>query len=55
MTHKQIHYANTFCSPNDQHPISMNIKMVRKPLQEGCEPIKITKLAIGLPGGIDVE
>jgi len=55
MTHNQTHYANTYCSPNDQHPLYMNIKMTRKPLLEEDRCVRITKLAIGMPGGIDAE
>ncbi len=36
------------------HPIFVNIKMVRKPISEE-KPKEITKLAIGVPGGIDAE
>ena len=46
--HTKLHYQNT------GHPILMNIKKVKK---EGAaqEMQKVTKLAIGKPGGIDPE
>jgi hypothetical protein len=37
-----------------QHPIYVNIKMLRKPETEAQEQ-KVTKLAIGKPGGVDME
>ena len=41
------------------HPIYMNIKMVEKPAEKDEEgedkPKEITKLAIGKPGGVDLD
>ena len=45
--HSLIHFKNT------DHPIVLNIKKVEK--ETSNEPVKITKLAIGKPGGIDPE
>jgi hypothetical protein len=33
----------------------MNIKLIRKELLPGEKPKEITRLAIGLPGGMDAE
>jgi uncharacterized UBP type Zn finger protein len=50
-----LHYKNTFGSEQDQHPIFVNIKLVRKEISLDEKPKEITKLAIGVPGGIDAE
>ena len=42
-----IHYKNT------GHPLVLRIKKTLKESDE--EPVKVTKLAIGKPGGIDPE
>lgn len=52
--HTTLHYNLTNCSAQDQHPLYMNIKMVRKP-DDPAESKEITKLAIGKPGGVDPE
>ena len=37
------------------HPIYLNIKMVLKPPSERQKASDITKVAIGKPGGVDME
>ncbi len=47
--HFEAHYAKS------EHAIFMNIKLVPKAEKSEAEPEKITKLAIGKPGGIDAD
>jgi hypothetical protein len=54
MDHTRLHHSLTNGGSSDQHPIYMNIKQVRKP-EKPDEVKEVTKLAIGLPGGIDAE
>lgn len=52
--HTQLHFKLTNGGSADQHPIFMNLKMVKKP-EVPSESKEITKLAIGVPGGIDAN
>jgi len=45
--HSEIHYKNT------DHPLVVKIFKTLK--KNDDEPVKVTKLAIGVPGGIDPE
>ena len=45
--HSMVHFKHT------EHPLTMNIRKVKK--QDINEPTKVTKLAIGKPGGIDAD
>ena len=45
--HSRIHFKN------NQHPLVLRIRKVPKAQDGG--PVKVTKLAIGKPGGIDPE
>jgi len=47
--HSQLHFVQS------EHPIVLNIKLIPKVKDENKEPQKITKLAIGMPGGVDLE
>lgn len=55
--HLELHVKNSYKSHAEQHPIYMNIKMTEKQyLQNGEELFQeITKLAIGKPGGINMD
>jgi len=44
LNHSRLHFQQ------HTHPIALNIQLIERPQSE---PIKVDKLAVGMPGGID--